>query len=287
MESRPAAADGLVHCRRRRLHTLHGEVFRVDDAWREVLAERGIVAGSDWAGFIGDVLVSTAPAIKCYLCHLPEQRTIYFKRYVNWKRTWRKFFLRPTKPAVECWAYSRLKELGIPTLDVIAFAERRRLGIFLAGCIVTRGVPDTLDLDAFARTIWCHWPRARRVETARAIAATLLAQARTAHDNGFFHHDLKWRNILINPEGEPGSLVWIDAPRASRMRLRERRGVITDLSGLARMAISLFSRFELMRWLHLYLGEGAGGADAKRLFRQVQRHLERRMPRPVDLSFPD
>lgn len=276
-----------MNCTQRKLHTLHGDVFRVDDAWREALAELGIAAESDWTRFVGDLLVSTALSVKCYRCDMGRQQTVYFKRYVPSKKAWYEFLLRPSKPAVECWAYSRLRELGIPTLEVVAFAERRRFGIFLAGCIVTRGIPDTMDLDAFARNVWCHWPRARRVETARVVAATLLAQARIAHRNGFFHHDLKWRNILVNPAGEPGSLVWIDAPRASRMRLRARRGVITDLSGLARIAISLFSRFELMRFVHLYLGEGASGVDAKRLFRQVQQHLSRRMPRPVDLPFPD
>ena len=75
------------------------------------------------------------------------------------------------------------------------------LGVMLAGCIVTKGIPDTLDLDDFMRTVWCHWPRARRLEAARSLARTLLAQARHAHRNGFFHHDLKWRNILVF-EGE-------------------------------------------------------------------------------------
>ena len=91
----------------------------------------------------------------------------------------------------------------------------------------------------------------------------------------------------MNRVGDPDSLVWIDAPRASRMRLRERRGVVTDLSGLARIAISLFSRFELMRFVHMYLGEEDSSVAAKRLFRQVQRHLSRRMPRPLELPFPD
>jgi hypothetical protein len=71
------------------------------------------------------------------------------------------------------------------------------------------------------------------------------------------------------------------------MLFRERRGAVTDLSGLARIAISLFSRFELMRFVHLYLGEEGCSAEAKLLFSQVQRHLSRRMPRPVDLPFSD
>ena len=276
-----------MHCAQRKVHVLHGTVFRVDAAWQVRLEEAGISGQSDWRGFVGDQLVSTAPSTKCYRCDLPERQTIYFKRYVYPQKKWHEFFLRPAKPAVEFWAYSRLKALGIPTLEVIAFAEKRRLGMLMAGCIVTDAILDTIDLDTFARTVWCHWPRARRMAVARAIAATLLAQARIAHRNGFFHHDLKWRNILVNPAGEADSLVWIDAPRASRMRLRERRGVITDLSGLARIAISLFSRFELMRFIHIYLGDAGNSAEAKRLFRQVSGHLGRRMPRPVDLPFPD
>jgi tRNA A-37 threonylcarbamoyl transferase component Bud32 len=276
-----------MRCAQRKVHIWHGEVFNVDDDWRFSLAERGISAEVDWARFAGDVLVSTAPSTKCYRCELAQQRTVYFKCYVYRKRGLHKHLARPAKSAVEFWAYSRLRELQIPTLEVVAFAERRLFGRLLAGCIVTNAIHDSIDLEDFALTIWCHWPRARRMGTARAIAATLLKQARTAHLSGFFHHDLKWRNILVNRAGEPGSLVWIDAPRASRMRWRERRGVITDLSGLARIAISLFSRFELMRFLHLYLGEGGSSADAKKLFRQVQRHLGRRMPQPVDPPFPD
>ena len=276
-----------MFCTQRKVHVVQGELFRVDQAWSSRLAGLGISADSDWTGVVGDELVSRSPSIRCYRCDLAGLGSIYFKRYVYPKKKWHEFWMRPAKPAVEFWAYSRLQELGIPTLEVIAFAERRRLGIMLAGCIVTKGIPDTLDLDDFARSVWCHWPRARRLEIARRLARTLLAQARHAHRNGFFHHDLKWRNILVNEAGDPDSLVWIDAPRASRMRLRERRGMITDLSGLARIAISLFSRFELMRFVHMYLGETADGGEAKRLFRQVQQHLSRRMPRPVELPFPD
>jgi tRNA A-37 threonylcarbamoyl transferase component Bud32 len=276
-----------LYCAQRKVHVVSGEVFRVDQTWSVRLAGLGISADSEWTAVVGDELVSVSPSIKCYRCDMADSGPVYFKRYVYPKKYWHEFWMRPAKPAVEFWAYSRLQELGIPTLEVIAFAERRRLGIMLAGCIVTKGIPDTLDLDDFARTVWCHWPRARRLETARSLARTLLAQGRHAHRNGFFHHDLKWRNILVNRAGDPDSLVWIDAPRASRMHFRERRGVVTDLSGLARMAISLFSRCELMRFIHTYLGEEGGSVEAKRLFRQVQRHLSRRMPRPVELPFPD
>ena len=275
-------------CAARKLHALHGEVWRVDSEWRERLAEVGITELAACAEYVGDELVSiSSRETKCHRSDLRGGGSVYVKRYVYPRRLWLEFWLRPAKSAVEFWAYSRLRELGIPTLEVLAFGERRRLGMLLVGCIVTRGVPNTLDLAAFAETVWCRWPRARRREAAFAIAARLLAQARVAHQGGFFHHDLKWRNLLIAPSGDPETLVWIDAPRASTMPGRRHRGVVTDLSGLARVALSLFSRTDLMRFLRLYLGPEDSRTARRQLFLDVGRHLSRRMPRPLVLKYPD
>jgi len=276
-----------MRCRRRQLHTLHGDVFRIDDAWRDALSSIGITEGIDWTRFEGDALVSTSLATKCYRCDVADRAPVFFKRYVYPRRFWLEFWMRPAKGAVECWAYSRLHALQIPSLEVIAFGERRRLGMLLASGIVTAGVADSMNLEAFVRDVWCHWPKQWRVRVAREIAERLLSQLRVAHAGRFFHHDLKLRNLLINSEGDPASLVWIDAPRASRMRWRARRGVVTDLSALARIAINVFSRSELMRFLHMYLAGTGSAGEAKRLFREVGQHLARRMPRPLDLSFPD
>lgn len=270
----------------RRIHVYHGENVATEPWWNSLIEDVGIPPFSDWMTFTAGDLISQAPSTKCYRCELPDQRTIYFKRYSYPLRRRHEFWLRPGKAAVEYWAYSRLKELGIPTLNVVAFGERRAFGALLASFIVTEGVDYTIDLATFVHSVWSRWPREKRRVTARAIAHRLLAQARTAHDAQFFHHDLKFRNILINPDGDPSSLVLIDAPRASRMRLRQYRGVVTDLSGLSRIAISLFSRFELMRLLHVYLGKERR-AEAKRLFRSIQKHLGRRMPKPLDLTYPD
>lgn len=278
----------LMQFAARKLHTLHGEIWWIDPGWRARLSDVGITQQTAWSEFVGDELVAgSLPVTQCYRSDLTGGGSVYFKRYVYPPRLWHAFWLRPAKPAVECWAYSRLRALGIPTLDVVAFGERRRFGMLLAGCIVTRGVPDTINLATFAKTVWRQWPRARRRQVAFAIAERLLAQVRSAHAAGFFHHDLKWRNLLIGPGGDPDTLVWIDAPRASTMPGRRRRGVIADLSDLARIAISLFSRTDLMRFLRLYLGPGDSPLTRRQLFRDVSRHLARRMPRRLVLDYPD
>lgn len=277
----------LISCPGRQIHQVHGEVVHVDEQWRDALADFKVGPGLDWAGAVGDTLVSRSLALKCYRTVLGDGRVVYFKRYVYPRRYWLEFWMRPGKAAVEFWAYNRLRKLGIPTLDVVAFGERRVLGMLLGSFIVTPEVPNTVDLEDFVRDTWCHLPRAERQRIYKEISSGLLAQLKTAHRARFFHHDLKWSNILLQDKGGQYSTVWIDAPRASRMRMRKRRGIVTDLSALARMAISMLSPYEMMRFLCRYLGPDRKPGEAKRLFRNVAAHLSRRVPKPVHLPFPD
>ncbi len=276
-----------MDCPERRVHCMQGEVVQVDEDWREALAELGVGPGLDWSGVVGDQLVSSSPATKCYRTKLADGRVVYFKRYVYPKKKWLEFWMRPGKAAVEFWAYKRLQQLAISTLDVVAFGERRFLGMLLATFVLTPEVPDTVELERFARETWCYLPRAERQRIYREISGQLLAQIRVAHNGRFFHHDLKWRNILLQKKQGHYSPVWIDAPRASRMRWRTRRGIVADLSGLARIASSLFSNYEMMRFLCRYLGPQRRPGEAKRLFRDVAAHLGRRKPKPINLPFPD
>jgi tRNA A-37 threonylcarbamoyl transferase component Bud32 len=265
----------------RRIQTFHGQKFLVVPLWEKRLAEMGIASDQDWSRVEGDELVSTSGTTT--RCYRMEGETVYFKRYVYPFSRRFDFWLRPGKCAVETWAYGRLHNLGIPSLDVVAFAERRILGMLAATCIVTREVPNTQELGRFAIDTWYHLPKMERCRVYKQLASHLVAQVRTAHQEGFFHHDLKWRNILVRREGDDYSLVWIDAPRASRMRFRGRRGVVVDLSGLARIAISLLSKYDRMRFVWKYLGEGRQPGDTKRLYQEVADHLGRRPPRPLEL----
>lgn len=267
----------------RHVQVFHGHTFRVDPAWREKLARAGIADDRDWSQVIGEKLVSTSPSTKCYRMVLPDGEAVYFKRYTYPLRKLLEFWLRPGKCAVEAWAYGRLQSLGIPTLDVVAFGERRILGMLVATCIVTREVPGTEELGKFAINRWYKLPQLERRRVYDEIARQLIEQLRKAHRGGFYHHDLKWRNVLVQEQDGHYSTVWIDAPRASSMRFRGRRGVVVDLSGLARYGISLLSKYDRMRFVWKYLEGDRKAGDAKRLYLEVARHLGRRPPRLLKL----
>ncbi|MCP3669572.1 MAG: hypothetical protein GY814_03925 [Gammaproteobacteria bacterium] len=265
----------------RSVQTIHGQKFLVDSAWQERLAAIGISEKLPWSRLELGQRVSGSPHSSCFRIQLDDGEVVYFKRYVYPPRRWFEFVLRPGKAAVEAWAYATLQQLGIPTLEVLAFGEQRFFGTLAASFILTREVPNSEDLSRYGPEVWYHLPPDERRRVYREVVNKLVEQVRKAHAAGFFHHDLKWRNILLQQDGAGVTPVWIDAPRASCMYLRRRRGVVVDLSGLARIAISLLSRYDRMRFVWDYLGDSRRPGDATRLYREVARHLGRRMPSKI------
>lgn len=272
-----------MHTFSRRPQILHGEYFAVDKPWLVALEAAGIASGRKWIQAVGDRLVSFSPATRCFHCRLKDQRSVYFKRYVYSKKHWLEFWMRSGKASVEVFAYQQLAKLGIPTLTPVAYGEYRRFGMLLATCVVTVEVANAVELRKFATDTWYLMPEPQRSEVYREITRKLVKQLRTAHAANFFHHDLKWRNILIRKDESGYTPVWIDAPRADIKHLRRKRGIMVDLSGLARMAVSMLSVYARMRFICQYLGRERKPGDAKRLFLQVAKHLSRRPPKPVPL----
>ena len=267
----------------RRIQLFHGRKFLVESADEQQLKELGINATMDWANYSGGQLVSDSPTTRCRRVSTEDGSTYYFKRYYCSVKNSLLFWMRPGKAAVEVWAYRQLAMLGIPTIEVVAFGEHRVLGMLKSAFIVTRAIPDSQDLDRFALDSWYQMPEPMRRQVYDEISSQLVEQVRQAHKGCFFHHDLKWRNILIQKKGEHYSTVWIDAPRASTMSFRERRGAVVDLAGLARIAVSLLSVYDRMRFIWKYLGKERKPGDAKQLYRKVSANLSRRPPKPVSL----
>jgi len=267
----------------RRIHCFSGRRFLVEPAVEQQLKGLGIHAAMDWVDYAGGELISDSPTTRCYRITASDGSAFYFKRYVCPLQRGVQFWMRPGKAAVEVWAYRQLAALGIPTLDVVAFGEERTLGVLKSSFLISRAVPDSRDLDRFALDSWYRMTGPMRRQLYERISNQLVEQVRKAHQGRFFHHDLKWRNILVQKQGDDYLTVWIDAPRASTMPFRRRRGVVVDLAGLARIAVSLLSRYDRMRFIWRYLGEGRKPGDAKRLYREVAANLSRRPPRAIPL----
>jgi len=258
-------------------YIFHGTRLSVDPAYQSYLTSIGLDDLSAWSDFDQGEALSVGKTVCLRVKPTTQADTVYFKRYLYKKNIW-EFFLRRSKAANEFINYQRLKKLGIPTLETVALYEQRSFGRLKFACIITKELPNTMQLDDFYKGVLLNMPKQQAHRVFSSLIEQLFQQIRTAHNAGFFHLDLKWRNILIQQHGDSYQPIWIDCPRGIQRRYFNERLKVADLSGLSRKALSFFSPQQLYRMLRQYLGQGSSKAEARKLFFDIAKHLGRRLP---------
>jgi tRNA A-37 threonylcarbamoyl transferase component Bud32 len=262
---------------------LQGKKIYFDEQWRERLAEFGLKDDCDWLSLKPGKPVSESGRVNAYKVHL-QNGIVYFKTYSFHGQTM-DYFMRPSKCSVEVNSYQILKGIGIPTIKTLAFGEDRVAGALKSCFIVTESVEETTPLEDFAFNTWYHMEGVEKKKAFEDIFTETAKFTRIAHEAGFFHYDLKWRNILIKKEEDSYKTIWIDCPRGRKSSLRSNRGRMVDLSCLARLALSYLSKSQQYRFLKEYFGESASRSEVRNMWKLVEDHLSRRLPDPV--KFPD
>ncbi|WP_313950327.1 lipopolysaccharide kinase InaA family protein [Accumulibacter sp.] len=175
----------------------------------------------------------------------------YVKRYVgngkNMTRRWfgvRRWLGRP-RVRVEWRNLLAFQAWGIPTATLVAYGLERRFGGFIRGALVTEEIPDTTDLSQIADA---SDPRLRDRRWVGQVSQQVARIARTLHDAGFAHNDLKWRNLLVNAGPRP-TVYLIDCPSGTYHRgaLLDYR-IIKDLACLDKVARKQLSRSQRLRF---------------------------------------
>jgi hypothetical protein len=255
--------------------------------WQADLAELGLADTDNWRVPVDVPPVSRSKySIACYRITLAGGRVIYYKRYDyrgRWKAAFR-FWLRPGKAGVEQWGYQRYHACGVDVPRTVAYGESRIMGLLRVAFIITEEVPDTVSLDTFVAQGLPGIDAAERVAKMSAFAGRLIEAIRKAHGTCLFHYDLKWRNILVQSRDGEYYPVIIDCPRAFVSHLRRRYGITTDLSALARLAVSYLTLNQRYHFLAACLGAGADSVARKAWYRRVARRLEKRPPKLISLQ---
>ena len=262
-------------------YIFHGTQLSVDPAYQSYLSSLLLDDLSTWESFDQGMALSVGKTVCLKVSPSDEQETVYFKRYLYKKNRW-EFFLRRSKAANELINYQRLKKLNIATLDTIALYEQRSLGRLKLACIITKELRNTMQLDDFYKNVLLNMPKQQASRVFNSLKEQLFQQLRTAHNAGFFHLDLKWRNILIQQEGDTYTPIWIDCPRGVQRRYFNYSLKVADLSGFSRKALSFFSERQLYRMLRQYLGNTSDKSEAKKLFIDISEHLGRRPPKKTN-----
>ena len=123
-------------------------------------------------------------------------------------------------------------ELGLPTPSLVAYGAETRGGLLKRALLITEEVTGSTDLEHFIASGKLY---AGGVKGARKILAQLARDTRKLHLRGFYHRDLKTRNVLVRYIGEEPELFYFDCPRGKHSpRLTMRRNIVRELAHIER-----------------------------------------------------
>lgn len=203
---------------------------------------------------------------------LPEGH--YFLKVYGYAGLFRlRTFCVPSRAIREHRNLLRMADLGFHVPTPVACGEARALGTISDSFVMTRAIEGVVPMWTYVyQPAEAPFPLPGRSERLRLIdefARTL----RKAHQEKFFIHTLRSKNVLLTRDGERYTLHVIDVPFAGiwRWRLFPRGGRIRDLASLIKWARPLLTRTERMRFARAY------GADHA-LLREAQRYQERYYP---------
>jgi hypothetical protein len=203
---------------------------------------------------------------------LPEGH--FFLKVYAYSGLWRlRTLLIESRAAREYRNLLRMGELGFGVPRPVAAGQSRTLGLVGESFVMTRAIENAASMWTYVyeagKAPFPFPGRAERLRLIGEFARTL----RRAHEEKYFIHTMRSKNVLITREGERYAVHVIDVPFAGilRWRLLPRAGRVRDLASLMKWARALLSRTERMRFARAY------GAD-KSLLRAAQRYQERYYP---------
>lgn len=187
----------------------------------------------------------------------------YVKRYWAAGKGLRRLVGRPRVKA-EWQNLKHFAQWGIPTAPVVGYGLERKAGTFARGALITQELENTEDLAQLARANDARLRDSAWVDT---VSRQLASATRTMHAHHFAHNDLKWRNLLVNPQGE---LFFIDCPTGAFWRgALLRRRIVKDLACLDKVAKQQLSRTQRLRFYLQYRGRQRLSLGDKRRVRQI------------------
>ncbi|MBI9015790.1 MAG: lipopolysaccharide core heptose(I) kinase RfaP [Phycisphaerae bacterium] len=157
-------------------------------------------------------------------------------------------------------ALEKLKELGVDTMEVVAFGSDGKSLASQRSFLVTKELINVESLEDTCR----NWPTELPVPKFKRKLLTKMASiAKTLHDNGMNHRDFYICHFLLDVTGGPEKylnceprLFLIDLHRA---QIREKvpfRWLVKDIGGLYFSAMDIgLTRADFCRFIKVYTGK--------------------------------
>jgi hypothetical protein len=174
----------------------------------------------------------------------------------------------------------RLAELGFHVPQPVACGQARTLGFVGDSFVMTRAIDRAAPVSTFLRPSSSPPFSLPRGSDRIRLIAEFASLLRRSHQERFFLHTLRAKNVLLSCDGGRYALHLIDVPFAGiwRWKMFPRGGRVRDLALLMKWSRQLLTRTERMRFARAY------GAD-RSLMRAAQAYQEKHYP--LTSSDPD
>ena len=257
----------LIHGVELVVHPDHRALFDGLGSPRDVIAKWGAaIPPADQRSAVADL-------------KLPEGH--FFLKVYSYSGAWRlRTIFVASRAGREYRNLLRMADLGFRVPRPVACGQARTLGFVRDSFVMTRAIEDAASIRTLIRKPQeAPFPMPGRAERLRLIGE-FAALLRRAHEERFFIHTLRSKNVLVTCAGGAYAVHVIDVPFAGilRWKLMPRAGRVRDLATLMKWARVLLSRTERMRFARAY------GAD-RALLRSAQAYQEKYYP--LTSSDPD
>lgn len=214
---------------------------------------------------------------------LDSKPGVYIKRYRYplWSHRvrcmFRGAFFGRHRGLAEFVLLEQMRKLAIPAIRPIAYGARRVAHFVVASFLITEEAPEAENLTSIAQQAKLRGETVS-FATRRKASERLASMVANAHESGFQHGQLFWRNILTRPDpvGTPEFFVLDPRPRCGkRWQSRGESWWLTELAQLLASATPFTTRSERMRFAHAYYGRRRLDRQMKDDLRAIERMSQR------------
>lgn len=161
-----------------------------------------------------------------------------------------------------------IEGMGIKTVPVVAFGERKLLGIELESFVATEKLYGYRPLEDIVQENWKPPLSREQIMKKRHLIVLTANLARQFHEQGLNHQDFYLGHFFVHPEK---AMAIIDVQRVqqrSRIPLRYR---LKDLGQLYYSVLFTgnISRTDCMRFFHVYVNKNHLSQSDKQLIRKI------------------
>jgi tRNA A-37 threonylcarbamoyl transferase component Bud32 len=200
-------------------------------------------------------IIKHGPHRTVYRLDLPDG-TFYLKhfRIADWK-AWLRNAVRACPSELERRAVDRVAAAGLATMDVVAIGKTLRAGVVTDSFLISREIPDAVQLDDFLLTTFRELSPLRQARLRQRMAVELGSLAARMHEAGLWHVDFHAGNVLVElGEGDQPRLWLIDLHAAKFRRSLSRRQRLANIAALHQFFAGRITRTDRLRFWRAYDG---------------------------------